>query len=127
MNERIEKLESMFDECEAYEILSLCPANGVMAVYADDVEGGYELKAEPLTHIAVASCIKRRFENHQLVSEFELENTVVGIDFSDGYMQICNEAFNFAGLLQPGQDIERATGSLNRVRYPRSALKKKPE
>jgi hypothetical protein len=108
---------------EVYEVLSLCPANGVMAVYADDVEGGYELRPEPLTHIAVASCIEKIFEDGHLVDELK-HNTVVGVDFSEGYMQICNDAANFAGLLEPGQDIYKATGGL-RGRYLQLRLIKK--
>jgi hypothetical protein len=108
---------------EHYEVLSLCPANGVMAVFADDVEGGYELRADPLTHLAVASCVEKTFEDERLVAEVKY-NTVVGVDFCEGYMQICNEDCNFAGLLEPGQDIERAIGEL-RGRYLQLQLIKK--
>jgi len=116
-----------------YEILSLCPANGLKAVYAYriDGEGCFELRAEPMTHIAVASATEETIENddeigggYRKLKETKIENVVVGILFGEGRFHICEEDSNFSGLLQPGGKIEDATSNLNREEFPLRLMKK---
>jgi hypothetical protein len=108
----------------SYEILSLSPANGISAVYAEEsIEspGFYTLVTRPLTHIAIASVVARTYAvidgKSELQREVKEPNDVVGVDFISGWANVSVSDSNFAGLLMPGGDIQEAATNLG-AEYP---------
>lgn len=114
-------------QVEYYEILSVTQVTGMYAVYAgksDSEERKYELFKHPIYFIGVAKVkivtmeMFEKEKNSRVVHE-ELQGTrVVGLELSNGFFDICNEANNFAGLLMEGEPIENATGFLDPSEYP---------
>lgn len=102
-----------------YEILQVVPAAGYVAVYIQtrSEDGARYLSAEPIHLLAVVRVAEKTWEypNNigrpgRIVSEEPARTEVVGIDLSDGYFQVCNEACNLAGYARDGEDIHAAIG-----------------
>lgn len=114
-------------ETESFEIISISPADGLLAVYAEedpDNPGFHILKSYPVHFIGVARVTTKYWAREQnrgpAMVGTEIHKRVVGIDLSDGYFTPCDEASNFSGIARAGDDIRNAIGMLNLNKYPLS-------
>lgn len=110
-----------------YTVISVTQVSGMFAVYAYDhptENGKFYLHKEPLHFVGIAkvrTSVMRTDSNGKTCSRIsELENgtQVVGLDLSEGFFTVCDEACNFAGLMREGDDIDNVTGCLNTLEYP---------
>jgi hypothetical protein len=110
---------------EEYELLQVVLTREFEAVYAGEKDGD---GLHPLTSWRVDAIGVARVTTRYVVGEIgkrihrvvrkTVVNEIVGLEFEDGYWQVCNEASNFAGLMKSGGDIREATGCLNVADYP---------
>lgn len=119
-----------------YKILQIIQCTGMQAVYAyDDVDnpGKYKLEANPIRFLAVANMTTRFCERSKdsplsisprEYRDAEVENVIVGVELTDGYFVVCNDADNFAGYCFEGDDISSATAYLSLRNYPLSHKEK---
>lgn len=112
-----------------YEVISVTAVDGMCAVYAYEhptEKGKFYLHKEPLHFVGVVKVTTKVYErvagqNYGHVVQTASNGTkVVGIDLSEGYFTVCNEADNFAGIMLEGDKINDATGCLNIHKYPLS-------
>ena len=103
-----------------YELMSLTPATGFVAVYAqDDADGSASLYEMPVDAIGLAR-VTTHF--HQRANgwkgslqykEPETEVEPVCLILAEGSWEICNQSSNFAGLARAGDDITQAISHLD--------------
>lgn len=105
---------------ENYSIRQLVPVTGYVAVIAlENGDDTYSLHPIPLDFLAVALVTTTRYkrlkERNGLNSIKLDESTrwdVAAVEFCDGYLNVLNEASNFAGICKVGDKIDEITGCL---------------
>lgn len=95
---------------ETFEILSVCPASNLKAVYAvesESQEGRFRLECQDVHFLGVVSVTEKTFlvgdKRDTLLSERNVGNRVLGLSLDDGYFTVCDECSNFLGLIYPTQ------------------------
>ncbi len=110
-----------------YELLSVIPISGYLAVYAHDVDetnrsGAYTLRGQKIDAIGLAKVVeshcKGRYGRDGLMQVIatksdEAFNDVVGLILAGGMFQIVNDDDNFAGLCREGDDVSLVDGYLS--------------
>jgi hypothetical protein len=104
---------------ETFEILNVCPAFNLKAVYAIESEsqkGRFRLECEDVPFIGTVSVTEKTFlvgdKRDTLLSERNVGNRVLGLSLYDGYFLVCDECRNFLGL------IDSARQSANDLHIP---------
>jgi hypothetical protein len=104
---------------ETFEILNVCPASNLKAVYAIESEsqkGRFSLECEDVHFIGTVAVTEKTFldgnERNTLLSERNVGNRVLGLSLDDGYFLVCDECRNFLGL------IDSARQSANDLHIP---------
>lgn len=98
---------------ESYEILSVCPATNMKAVYvipSERQEGRFRIVCDDVHFLAVVKVTQRSYDadrNHSFISEQLIGNSVVGLDLCDGYFSVWDEASNFLGLIRDTDDASQ--------------------
>ena len=114
-------------DVDDYEVISVTAVDGMVAVYAYEhptEKGKFYLHHEPLSFVGVAKVFTKFYERvagkdyGHVVQTVSNGTKVVGIDLSEGYFTVCNEADNFAGIMREGDNICDATGCLSILKYP---------
>lgn len=98
---------------EHFEVLGVCPATNLKALYAvpsDKQKGYFRLECQDVDFVATVKVTEKWYSGNdglqiQPTRVVQAVNRVVGLDLSEGYFTVCDEASNFIGLIREGQDI----------------------
>ena len=103
-----------------YELMSLTPVTGYVAVFVQDADDGAAyLETESVDAVGLANVTTHFHElppgwkTSREHRERETEVEPVTLILMDGGWEICEEAFNFAGLARSGNDITKVNSQLN--------------